>query len=402
MNIFVINSGSSSLKYQLFQSSAEEPLCSGLVERIGQSGSRITHKFVRNGKEEVLVLTQPVPDHESGLDTVSKLLTQADIAVIHNPGDIDVIGHRIVHGGETLTKTTLITDDVKQKIKALFPLAPLHNPGNLMGIEVTEKIFPKATQVAVFDTAFHQTLPEHAFRYAVPGSFYSDFGIRVYGFHGISHQYVSRKAAGYLDKPEAKLITIHLGNGCSMAAVDGGKCIDTSMGLTPLDGLIMGTRSGCIDPSVLIYLMKEKDFGAGQLETLLNRESGMLGLTGHNDMRDISKTREDGDASARLAYDMYAYRIKKFIGAYAAVMNGLDAIVFTAGVGENDSLTRELACGDMDYFGIQLDPDKNLAKAPGVRDIGVDGSRCRVLVVPTNEELEIARQCRQLLEGKDA
>jgi len=399
MNIFVINSGSSSLKYQLFLSGAEDPLCSGLVERIAQGGSRITHKFLKNGKEEVLTLDQPVPNHESGLDAVAKLLTQADIAVIQNPGDIDVIGHRIVHGGETLTKTTIITDEVKQKIKALIPLAPLHNPGNLMGISVTE-IFPKATQVAVFDTAFHQTLPEHAFRYALPGSFYSDFGIRVYGFHGISHQYVSRKAAAYLEKPAAKLITVHLGNGCSMAAVDGGTCIDTSMGLTPLDGLIMGTRTGCIDPSVLIYLMKEKNFGAGRLETLLNRESGMLGLTGHNDMRDISKMREDGDAPARLAYDMYAYRIKKFIGAYAASMNGLDAVVFTAGVGENDALTRELACRDMDFFGIQLDPDKNLRKATGIRDVGIDGSLCRVLVVPTNEELEIARQCRKLLEGK--
>ena len=397
MNIFVINSGSSSLKYQLFHSNAEDPLCSGLVERIGQKGSRITHKFLKNGKEEILTLDHPVPNHESGLDTIAKLLTQPNIAVIHGPGDIDVIGHRIVHGGETLTKTTLITDEVKQKIKALFPMAPLHNPGNLMGIAVTEKIFPKAIQVAAFDTAFHQTLPEYAFRYAVPGSFYSDFGIRVYGFHGISHQYVSRKAAEYLGKPGAKLITIHLGNGCSMAAVDGGKCIDTSMGLTPLDGLIMGTRSGIIDPSVLIYLMKEKNFGAAQLETLLNRESGMLGLTGHNDMRDISKMREDGDTSARLAYDMYAYRIKKFIGAYAASMNGLDAIVFTAGVGENDPVTRELACCDMDYFGIQLDQEKNLMKTTGVSDIAMDGSRCRVLVVPTNEELEIARQCLQLI-----
>lgn len=397
MEIFVINSGSSSIKYQLFSQDSSSPLCSGLVERIGQPDALITHKYRQHDEEKVLYIQQQVPDHEAGMQAVGELLIRDGIAVIRDSGQVGAVGHRVVHGGEKLTGTTVITPGVKDKIKALYPLAPLHNPGHIKGIEVSEKIFPEAVQIAVFDTAFHTSLPEKAFRYAIPDSFYKNHGIRVYGFHGISHQYVSGEAMKYLNHTDAKLITIHLGNGCSMAAVNGGKSVDTSMGLTPLDGLIMGTRSGSIDASVLLYLSEQENYSTEQLTTLLNKQSGMQGLTGHNDMRDISALYNNGNDRAELAYEMYAYRIKKFIGAYAAAMNGLDAIVFTAGVGENDALARDLVCRNMDFLGIKLDNAKNSEKGNGIRDLSAPASRARILVVPTNEELEIARQCRQLL-----
>lgn len=397
MNIFVINSGSSSLKYQLFKEDADLPVCSGLVERIGEPESTFTHKFTINGRQDQLSFTEPAADHRQAMERVGRLLTEADIAVIHNASDIHVVGHRVVHGGETLKQTTIITPEVKEKIKALFPLAPLHNPGHYKGITVAEEIFPKATQMAVFDTAFHQTLPEKAYRYAIPEVFYRQEGIRVYGFHGISHQYVSGEAIRYLQNPNAKLITIHLGNGCSMAAVNGGIAIDTSMGFTPLDGLIMGTRCGTIDPSVLTYLMAEKGYDAKQLNELLNKESGMFGLTGYRDMRDITRQINEGDPAAALAYDMYAYRVKKYIGAYAAAMNGIDALVFTAGVGENDPRIRGLICTDMEFLGLSLDRSKNGSNSGSIRDLTAPGSRGKILVIPTNEELEIARQCRAIL-----
>lgn len=400
MEIFVINSGSSSIKYQLFSQGANRPLCSGLVERIGQPDALITHKYWQLNEEKVLRIEQQVADHEAGMLAVGELLSREGIAVVPNSDQVGAVGHRIVHGGESLTGTTIITPEVKDKIKALYPLAPLHNPGHIKGIDVAEKIFPKAVQIAVFDTAFHQTLPPKAYYYAIPTSYYKNYGIRVYGFHGISHQYVSGEAMQFLGIPDAKLITIHLGNGCSMAAINSGKSVDTSMGLTPLDGLVMGTRSGSIDASVLLYLSEQEKYSTEQLTTLLNKQSGMLGLTGHSDMRDIKVLYDDGNAEAKLAYEMYAYRIRKFIGAYAAAMNGLDAIVFTAGVGENDVLTRELVCRDMDFLGIALDKVKNLAKGDGIRDLSAHGSRTRILVVPTNEELEIVRQCRGLLGQK--
>jgi acetate kinase len=396
MYILVINSGSSSIKYQLFSSDNDQPKCSGLIERISQKGSMITHHVFRNEHDEVVVLEQPIQDHQIGMQLLGELLTRPDIAVISQPNEITMVGHRVVHGGETLTATTQITEEVKQKIKALYSLAPLHNPGHIKGIEVAERLFPEAIQVAVFDTAFHQTLPAKAYRYAIAENFYLEDGIRVYGFHGISHQFVAAEAATLLQSTNAKIITIHLGNGCSMAAVNSGKCIDTSMGLTPLDGLVMGTRSGTIDPSVLLYVQQQKGYDFNQLSELLNKQSGMVGMTGHNDMRDISKLYYDNDPAAILAYEIYAYRIKKFIGAYAAAMNGLDAIVFTAGVGENDVLTRELVCRDMDVFGISLDPAKNQLRSKHARDLSVDDGRTRIFVIPTNEELAIARECRVL------
>jgi len=373
------------------------PVCSGLIERIGRPGSVITHKVYNGDSENKISLELDIPDHESGMFQVVKLLMEPGIAVIQDAGDIDVIGHRVVHGGESLSKTTIITPEVKQEIEKLFSLAPLHNPGHYQGIDVAEKIFPKAIQVAVFDTAFHQTMPEKAFRYAIPNAYYTDYGIRVYGFHGTSHKYVAGQALTYLGKPDAKIITIHLGNGCSMAAVNAGKCIDTSMGLTPLDGLIMGTRSGNIDASVIIYLTSKAGYKIEEIDNLLNKQSGMLGLTGFSDMRDIRKLMSDGDKAAKLAYEMYAYRIKKYIGSYTAALNGLDAIVFTAGVGENDQLIREMVCRDMEFFGLRLDREKNAGNDAGIREINQAGSPAKILIIPTNEELEIANECARLL-----
>ena len=398
MNVFVVNSGSSSIKYQLFYMPAEEPVCSGLVERIGLENAVITHKVYPGDQEEAIQRTLDIPDHAVGLQEVGRLLTDPAAGVIRNPSDIDVVGHRVVHGGESFAATTLLTEAVKAEIKKLFPLAPLHNPPNYLGIEVAGKIFPQARQVAVFDTAFHQTMPEKAFRYAIPEDFYKNLGIRAYGFHGTSHKYVSEQAAHYLGKSDAKLITIHLGNGCSMAAVDRGRCIDTSMGMGPLGGLIMGTRSGDIDPAVLFYLINQLGYDPEQVNTLLNKRSGMLSLTGFSDMRDITRAIEQGDAQAALAYDMYAYRIRKYIGAYAAALNGLDAIVFTAGVGENDAKTRELVCREMNFLGIRLDEERNGTRSKELREINSSDAPVKVLVIPTNEELEIAKQCHELLK----
>lgn len=398
MNILVINSGSSSIKYQLFKIPAEQPICSGLIERIGLEDSVITHKTYINGAEKVLKRVLDLANHEAGMQEVGQLLTDIDSGVIQNPDEIEVVGHRVVHGGESFSETTIITEQVKQDIKKLFSLAPLHNPGHYMGIEVAEKIFTKAKQLAVFDTAFHQTIPAKAFRYAIPESFYKDYGIRVYGFHGTSHKYVSEKAAEYLQNQAAKLITIHLGNGCSMAAVNAGVCIDTSMGLGPLDGLIMGTRSGDIDPSVIFHLVSNLGYDLEQVNTLLNKRSGMLGLTGYSDMRDIRKQIEAGNDAAKLAYDMYAYRIKKYIGSYTAALGGLDAIIFTAGVGENDSFTRQLVCKDLEFLGITLDEEQNNKREEGIREINYPTGKTKVLVIPTNEELEIAKQCLEILK----
>ncbi|TDN35775.1 acetate kinase [Hymenobacter sp. UV11] len=398
MTIFVLNSGSSSIKYQLFRWPDERPVCSGLVERIGSDQATITHKVFDLQAPATPPAEQhstlPLPDHEAGLQEVVRLLTNG---VIRQLAEIDVVGHRVVHGGESFAKATAVDAGVKAEIKRLFGLAPLHNPANYLGIEVAERVFPQARQVAVFDTAFHQTLPEYAFRYALPTALYTEQRIRKYGFHGTSHQYVAAQAVAHLGQPDARLITIHLGNGCSVAAVRGGQSLDTSMGFSPLAGLVMGTRSGDLDPSVLLYLLGPLGYTTEQVSTLLNKESGMLGLTGANDMRDISAALAAGDARAGLAYDLYAYRIRQYIGAYAAVLNGLDAIVFTAGVGENDALVRTRVCQNMEFLGLQLDEAKNQARTPGLRDLSGPDCRARILVIPTNEELEIARQCAELL-----
>lgn len=397
MNIFVVNSGSSSIKYQLFKMPNEKPICTGLVERIGLENSIITHKLFANGEEKIIRRTLDLPDHEAGLYQVAQLLTDPEIGVIQNPEEIEAVGHRVVHGGESFSSTAVITKEVKQEIKKLFSLAPLHNPANYLGIEVAEKIFTRAKQIAVFDTAFHQTMPEKAFRYAIPQSFYTDMGIRAYGFHGTSHKYVTEKTLEYLKNPAAKIITIHLGNGCSMTAVKAGRSVDTSMGFGPLNGLVMGTRSGDIDPSIIFHLVNHLGYSLDQVNNLLNKQSGMQGLTGFSDMRDITKAMAAGNTNADLAYEMYAYRIKKYIGSYAAILNGLDAIVFTAGVGENDSNIRRMVCSDMEFLGIKLDREKNEQRSGTIRAISEDDSPVKVLVVPTNEELEIVKQCYVLL-----
>jgi acetate kinase len=397
MNVFVINSGSSSIKYQLIEMPAAIVICSGLIDRIGLEGSSIQHKTFLKGVEKITKKQQSINNHAEGLTAVASLLTDEEIGVIKNPDEIHAVGHRVVHGGESFSSTMVITDEVKEKVKKLFPLAPLHNPPNYLGIEVAEKIFYRAQQVAVFDTAFHQTMPPVAYRIAIPTSFYQEHQIRAYGFHGTSHKYVSERALEYIKRKDSKIITVHLGNGCSMTALKDGQCVDTSMGFGPMNGLIMGTRTGDVDQSVIFHLVNELGYSLDEVNTMLNKKSGMLGLTGFSDMRDVKSEYKKGNREAVLAYEMYAYHIKKYIGSFVAVLNGLDALVFTAGVGENDSLTRELATRDMNFFGISLDNEKNAAPAKGIVEIQKPESPVKILIIPTNEELEIAQQCYELL-----
>lgn len=398
MKILVLNSGSSSLKYQLFEMPNEAPLCSGLLDRIGLPQSTITHKVYAQGREKVFKMETPIKDHEEGLLEVTKLLTDQEAGVISSTDEVKAIGHRVVHGGEKFATTTLITDEVKAKIEELFALAPLHNPPNHLGIVVAERVFPQAKQVAVFDTAFHQSMPPLSYRFAIPKAMYTEMGIRAYGFHGTSHQYVSKKATEYLQNPKAKIITIHLGNGSSMTAIDSGKSVDTSMGLGPMGGLVMGTRSGDIDPSIIFHLINERGFSPKDVNDVLNKKSGLLGLCGFSDMRDVKKAITEGNEDAKLAYDLYAYRIQKYIGTYSAVLKGLDAVVFTAGIGENDAEMREAVCNGMEFFGISLDYQKNSIRSSEIREINTENSKVKVLVIPTNEELEIGQQTYALIQ----
>ena len=399
MNVFVINSGSSSIKYQLIQMPEAVVVCSGLIDRIGLDGSVILHKTFLMGIELLTKKQLPIKNHTDGLSEAAILLTDPQIGVIKNPDEIQVVGHRVVHGGENFSSTMVITEAVKETVKKLFPLAPLHNPANYLGIEVAEKIFANANQVAVFDTAFHQTMPAVAYRMAIPNVFYNQHQIRAYGFHGTSHKYVSERAAEYVGNKDAKIITVHLGNGCSMTAVQHGKCVDTTMGFGPMNGLIMGTRTGDIDQSVIFHMVKELGYELSEVNAILNKKSGMLGLTGFSDMRDVKAEYRKGNREAMLAYDMYAYHIKKYIGAFVAVLNGLDVLVFTAGVGENDSLTRALATKNLESLGIMPDEEKNERGGAGIFEINKPESRVKILVIPTNEELEIARQCFALLSN---
>ena len=397
MNILVINSGSSSIKYQLFKMPLQQPVCSGLVERIGIEGSFIKHSVFKNQEKTVIEIDAFISNHGEGLKQVLALLSEGEHAVISKPEDVVAVGHRVVHGGEHFAGATLINDEVKQQIRKLFSLAPLHNPVNYKCIEVAEQTFTSAKQVAVFDTAFHQTIPRQAFRYAIPEWYYKEHSIRVYGFHGTSHKYVSEQAIHSLGKADSKIISIHLGNGCSITAIKNGQSIDTSMGFGPLSGLVMGTRSGDIDPSVIFHLMEHAGYTLEQLSTLLNKQSGLLGVGGSSDMRDIRKLITEGNENAKLAIELYAYRIKKFIGSYAAVLNGIDAIIFTAGVGENDLEMRAAVCKELSYLGIELDEAKNKGYKQELTDISRADSKVKILVIPTNEEYEIASQCFNLL-----
>lgn len=373
------------------------PVCSGLVERIGIEGSFVKHTVYKGAEKHSIEETGFIANHGEGLKQVLSLLTEGLHAVINSPDDIDAVGHRVVHGGENFSGPVIITDDVKKLIKKLFSLAPLHNPVNYKCIEVAEQTFVNARQIAVFDTAFHQTIPEQAYRYAIPEWYYKEHNIRVYGFHGTSHKYVSEQAIKWLNKLHSKIISIHLGNGCSITAIKDGKSIDTSMGFGPLSGLMMGTRSGDIDPSVIFHLMEHAGYTLEQLSTLVNKQSGLLGVGGSSDMRDIKKLVSEGNQAAVLALKLYAYRIRKFIGAYAAVLNGIDAVIFTAGVGENDSNMREAVCAELNYLGIELDQDQNIAYKGELKEINTVNSKVKILVIPTNEEYEIAYQCFGLL-----
>ncbi|MDR7370542.1 acetate kinase [Flavobacterium aquidurense] len=394
MKILIINSGSSSIKYQLMVMPENEVICSGMIDRIGLETSNVTFKTASNSHEELL----PIPNHKVGLQKVANMLLDTEKGVIKSTSEIAAVGHRVVHGGSDFSATVKIDEKVKAKIKQLFELAPLHNPANLEGINVAEEIFSSAEQIAVFDTAFHQTMPEVAYKYAIPNYLLTENKVRVYGFHGTSHKYVSEKAINFLEH-NSKIITIHLGNGCSMAAIKDGKCIDTTMGFSPSNGLIMGTRSGDIDQSVVFYMIKNLGYSPDEVNSVLLKQSGMLGLTGYSDLRDIEAEAEKGNKDCQLALLMNAYRIKKFIGSYAAALNGLDAIVFTAGIGENSSYMRKLVCTGMEYFGIELDDEKNLIRSKSVREINRENSKAKVLVVPTDEEYEIANQVYQLLHN---
>ena len=397
MKIVIINSGSSSIKYQLIKMPTNEVICSGMIDRIGLETSNLTYVTTTATLEETL----PIANHKIGLEKIAKLLMDEKVGVLKSTDEVEAVGHRVVHGGSTFSNTVVITTEVKDKIRQLFDLAPLHNPANLEGINVAEEIFNSAKQVAVFDTAFHQTIPVVAHKYALPNYLLTENKIRVYGFHGTSHKYVSEKAIRYLKQNSvnegSKIITIHLGNGCSMTAIKDGKSIDHTLGFGPMNGLIMGTRSGDVDQSVIFYLVNSLGYSLEAVNTMLQKQSGMLGLTGYSDLRDIEANAENGNADCQLALAMNAYRIKKYIGSYTAALNGLDAIIFTAGIGENSSYIRKLVCADMDYFGIELDASKNEIRSKEMREINTGNSKTKILVIPTNEEIEIANQVYELL-----
>ncbi|MEY9848421.1 acetate kinase [Streptacidiphilus sp. MAP5-3] len=387
--VLVLNSGSSSVKYQLIDMADGARLASGLVERIGEGQGRITHEPSTGPQRDRY---EPFPDHTAALSAVADELA-ADQMGLDSP-HLAAIGHRAVHGGTRFTEPTLITDEVVDGLRELVPLAPLHNPANITGIEVARKLRPDLPQVAVFDTAFHATMPEYAARYAIDKATADAHQVRRYGFHGTSHQYVSRRTAQLLGKtPEAvNVIVLHLGNGASASAVAGGRCVDTSMGLTPLEGLVMGTRSGDLDPAILLHLNRVGGMSVDEIDSLLNRRSGLLGLCGDNDMREIGRRMGEGDPEAQLAFDVYIHRLRKYIGAYYAVLGRVDAIVFTAGVGENSAAVREASLAGMDAMGIALDAVRNAVRGSTPRLISADSSRVAVAVVPTDEELEIAQQ----------
>ena len=381
--VLVLNSGSSSVKYQLIDMADGRRLAAGLVERIGGPPSQDGLPS-QDGTG--------CPDHATALARIADEL--ADLGLGLDSSELAAIGHRVVHGGSRFTAPTLITDEVLDAIRDLVPLAPLHNPANITGIEATRKLRPDLPQVAVFDTAFHATMPESAARYAIDTETADRYAVRRYGFHGTSHQYVSRRVARLLGKsPEAvNVIVLHLGNGASASAVAGGVCVDTSMGLTPLEGLVMGTRSGDLDPAVLLHLHRVGGLSVDEIDTLLNRRSGMLGLCGDNDMREVSRRMEAGDRTARLAFDIYVHRLRKYIGGYYAVLGRVDAIAFTAGVGENAADVREAAVAGLEALGLELDPALNSVRSGEPRVVSREGSRVVIAVVPTDEELEIAQQ----------
>ncbi|MEW6077882.1 MAG: acetate kinase [Thermodesulfobacteriota bacterium] len=393
MRVIVVNCGSSSIKYETFDVNGLIPVTAGLLENIGGPDSRLKHRYrTADGAWHEQVEKRPVADHREGFACILDVSgrARADSAQMNIFG----VGHRVVHGGEKFTRPVIIDESSLDTLRALVPLAPLHNPANITGITVMREMLPEVLQVAVFDTAFHQTMPPEAFLYALPYEYYQDHGVRRYGFHGSSHRYVAGEAARHLNAPPGKLnlITLHLGNGASAAAIERGKCVDTSMGLTPLEGLVMGTRCGDLDPAIPFFLAGKTGRPVEEMEAVLNRESGLKGLCGVNDMREIQRRAGEGNARARLALDMFCYRVKKYIGAYYAALGTVDAIVFTGGIGENSAAVREKSCRGLSALGIMVDPGRNNRVAGPVTEIQDDRGRVKVLVIPTNEELEIARQ----------
>ncbi len=395
MNIFVLNCGSSSVKYKLYAMENEEVLAEGRVERIGQDNAVITHQST--GKEKVSK-TMPILEHTVAIQESLNLLTHAEHGVIKSVNEIDAIGHRVVHGGESFSDSVLINDRTKEILDSLAELAPLHNPANVTGIRAAEKIMPKKPQVAVFDTAFHSTIPPHGFLYAIPYSVYQRYKVRRYGFHGTSHKYVSQRVAEMMgrDIADLKIISCHLGNGASIAAIAGGKSVDTSMGFTPLEGLMMGTRSGDIDPGAIFYIMKKEDLSLHEIDSMLNKHSGLLGIAGVSDMRDIEKGIEEDDRLCKVAFDIYEYRIRKYIGSYVAAMNGVDAIVFTAGIGENTPALRRQLVSNLPYLGITIAEEQNKKRGEDI-EISTPDSKVKVFVIPTDEELVIARDTAEIV-----
>lgn len=398
MQILIINSGSSSLKYQLIDTTQKRVMARGLCDRIGIGQSFLKHATETNG---TVVIDRDMYNHKIAIQEVINILTDKELGVISSMDDINAVGHRVVHGGEKFKESVIINDEVMKAISECIDLAPLHNPANITGIEACREIMPDKPMVAVFDTAFHQTMPNHAYLYALPYELYEKHSIRKYGFHGTSHMYVSQRAAAMLNKPisELKIISCHLGNGASICAVNGGKSIDTSMGFTPLAGLAMGTRSGDIDPAVVMYLMEKEKMSINDMNKLLNKKSGVLGISGvSSDFRDIESAADSGNKRAKLAIDIFCYRVKKYIGEYSAVMGGVDALIFTAGIGENNQTVRKKILTGLEYLGINIDWQKNEARGEEV-DISTEDSKVRVLVIPTNEELTIAREAVRLIKG---
>lgn len=397
MKILVINAGSSSLKYQLIDMDSRAVLAKGLCERIGIDGSRLNHTPA--GGEKV-VIESPMPSHADAIKLVIDALVDEKHGVIKSMSEIGAVGHRVVHGGEKFSGSVVIDEAVKEGMRECIPLAPLHNPANLIGIEACEKVMPNVPQVGVFDTAFHQTMPEEAFLYGIPYEYYEKYKIRRYGFHGTSHNYVSGKAAEMLGKPieQLKIITCHLGNGSSVAAVKNGKVIDTTMGLTPLAGILMGTRSGDLDPAIVTFLMEKENLDIDGINEVLNKKSGVFGVSGvSSDFRDLDAASKEGNKRAQAALKMFSYGIKKYIGAYCAAMGGTDAVVFTAGVGENDGAMRAAIVDGLEFLGIKIDAEKNKLRGEAI-DISAEGALVRTLVIPTDEEMMIATETERLVK----
>ena len=397
MKILVLNCGSSSIKYALYNMDTKEVMTSGGAERVGLDGAFVKVKLANGEKKQIM---HDIPEHTEGVKFIFSLLTDPEIGVIKDLNEIDAVGHRMVHGGEKFNKSVLLTDEVLKVFEECSDLAPLHNPANLKGVNAVSELMPGLPQVGVFDTAFHQTMPDYAYMYAVPYELYEKYGIRRYGFHGTSHRYVAQRVCDFLgvDPAEKKIITCHIGNGASIAAVDGGKCVDTSMGLTPLEGVMMGTRSGDIDGGAVSFIQKKLGLDADGISDLLNKKSGVLGVTElSSDMREVDAACEKGDEKAILAMKMYNYRIKKYIGAYAAAMGGVDIIVFTAGVGENQWSTREEACEGLEFIGVKIDKELNKGLRGVEKVISTADSKVTVCIIPTDEELMIATDTMNLL-----